>query len=347
MLEGYAQYYSDELSQKIRRGNNESRLKGNLTGGTIPYGYTRVNKKAVIVEDEANVVRYIFEQYASGVIVRKIVKILNDKGITHKGKMFINNTIYNILKNERYSGIYRYKDQIFDNIYPRIVSQEIFDIVCKKVAQNQYGSNCVAVNYLLKHKVKCGYCGLSIIGESGTSHNGRKMYYYKCRGRKERLNDCKKSSIRKDELEKLVLDCVIEALENQKNKETIVQGIMQIQKQKASKNTVLNLLMREKRSVDNSIQNPLTAIEKGVITNTTTKRLKDLEKRQANLERQIAIERNKTAVLLTESEIREYYEEALRLEPQLLITYLIREIKLFDDKVEIYFSTPKNESPDD
>ena len=38
MLEGYAEYYSAELSQKIRRGNNESRRKGNLTGGRVPYG---------------------------------------------------------------------------------------------------------------------------------------------------------------------------------------------------------------------------------------------------------------------------------------------------------------------
>ena len=46
MLEGYAEYYSAELSVKIRRGNNESRKKGNLTGGNIPYGYRCVDKKS-------------------------------------------------------------------------------------------------------------------------------------------------------------------------------------------------------------------------------------------------------------------------------------------------------------
>ena len=62
MLEGYAEYYSAELSQKVRRGINESRLKGNLTGGRVLYGYTNVNKKAVINEEQAEVVRYIFEE---------------------------------------------------------------------------------------------------------------------------------------------------------------------------------------------------------------------------------------------------------------------------------------------
>ena len=73
MLEGYAEYYSAELSQKVRRGINESRLKGNLTGGRVLYGYTNVNKKAVINEEQAEVVRYIFEEYSKGVYVKDII----------------------------------------------------------------------------------------------------------------------------------------------------------------------------------------------------------------------------------------------------------------------------------
>lgn len=45
MLEGYAEYYSAELSQKVRRGMNETRLKGNYTGGQILYGYKKQDKK--------------------------------------------------------------------------------------------------------------------------------------------------------------------------------------------------------------------------------------------------------------------------------------------------------------
>ena len=39
MLEGYAEYYSAELSQKVKRGLKESRIKGNFTGGIIPYRF--------------------------------------------------------------------------------------------------------------------------------------------------------------------------------------------------------------------------------------------------------------------------------------------------------------------
>ena len=47
MLEGYAEYYSAELSQKVRRGMNETRMKGNYTGGHLLYGYRKEGKKVV------------------------------------------------------------------------------------------------------------------------------------------------------------------------------------------------------------------------------------------------------------------------------------------------------------
>lgn len=48
MLEGYAEYYSAELSQKIRRGNNESRRKGNLTGGKYLTAIKTWTKKPLL-----------------------------------------------------------------------------------------------------------------------------------------------------------------------------------------------------------------------------------------------------------------------------------------------------------
>lgn len=48
---GLAEYYSAELSQKIRRGQHESREKGLFTGGMKPFGYKTENKKLVILED--------------------------------------------------------------------------------------------------------------------------------------------------------------------------------------------------------------------------------------------------------------------------------------------------------
>ena len=208
LLEGINQYYSAELSQKVKRGMNETRQKGNFTGGTIIYGYKVENHKILIDENEANVVRFIYDQYSKDVYVKDIIKALTDKGIFNRGKKFARNTVYNILKNEKYSGVFRHGNEVFTNMYPQIVPTEVFETVRRKTTKNKYGRRSVEVVYLLRYKVKCGYCGSPISAEIGTARNGNKIRYYKCLGRKHQ-NGCKKSQVRKEILEKYVLDAII------------------------------------------------------------------------------------------------------------------------------------------
>ena len=80
LLEGYAEYYSAELSQKVRRGMRETRIKGNYTGGNLIYGYKKNGKKVVIDEEKAQVVRFMYEQYAVGVFVKDIIADLTNRG---------------------------------------------------------------------------------------------------------------------------------------------------------------------------------------------------------------------------------------------------------------------------
>ena len=110
---------------------------------------------------------------------------------------------------------------------------------------------------------------------------------------------------------------------------------------------MLNVLLHEQRRVETSIENVTAAIERGVITNTTTKRLKELEARQEELDKQIIMEKSKNAVRVSEEQIHAYYKEALALEAQMLINYLVKEIVMYDDKIEIFFHKPTRNSPDE
>lgn len=103
MIEGYAEYYSAELSQKVKRGMNETRQKGNFTGGTIIYGYKVENHKVVIDEEKAEVVRFIYDQYAQGVYVKDIIKSLPKEvfSIAVKSLREIPSTTYSKTKNIR------------------------------------------------------------------------------------------------------------------------------------------------------------------------------------------------------------------------------------------------------
>ena len=249
------------------------------------------------------------------------------------------------MKNEKYAGIYHFNGQIIENMFPQIVPTDIFEKVRAKVQKNHYGKRSIQVVYLLRNKIKCGYCGQSVNAECGTSQNGEKKYYYKCLGKKH--HRCNKSVIRKDILEKLVLDKIVSELNRPQIMNAIVANLMQIQELQAKEASALNMILKEKRQTDTALNNLMAAIEQGIISNTTNKRLHELESKQEELERQILIEKSKLAVQLPESTVRKFYTDALKAEPKLLIDCLIKEIILYDDKIEIYFNSPIKISPDE
>ena len=118
LLEGMNQYYSAELSQKVKRGMRETRLKGNYQGGGVPYGYKVEDRKIVIDEPNAEVVRYMYKAFAEGVFAHNIIANLTARCILYHGKPFAKNTVYNILKNDKYSGVYECNGETVANMYP-------------------------------------------------------------------------------------------------------------------------------------------------------------------------------------------------------------------------------------
>ena len=340
MLEGYAEYYSAELAQKVKRGMFETRRKGLYQGGGLLYGYKIDGRKIVIDENNAAVVRFMYEQYANGVFVKDIIKTLTEKNIFYKGKPFVRNSVYNILRNEKYSGVYKHNDEVVDNMYPQIVPTIVFNQVRSKVEANKYGKKSVKADFLLRQKLVCGNCGQPMHGESGTTKNGSRIYYYKCYGRKKRLNDCNKAMIRKEVIENLVTDTIIQKLSEPNLINITVSKILQRQENSICENSALSLLIKQKKQVDTAIDNIVAAIERGIVTNATNKRLQSLETQQQELERQILIERSKQSIKFSAADIKQFYSSALNENSKILINLLIEKIILFDDKVEIYFNNP-------
>ena len=345
LLEGMAEYYSAELAQKVKRGMRETRLKGYFQGGVLPYGYKLDGRKIVIDDTKADTIRYIFKQYAMGKFVRNIIEELNEKCIYKNGKPFANNTIYGILKNERYTGKYTKDNEVFTNMFPRIIDDETFAKVKARSKVNHYGKRSIQTVYLLKNKLVCGYCGKSISAESGTTKQGKQIHYYKCIGIKKYRNGCIKETIRQDILEEYILDILINEFAKPKNQDKIVKILMDIQNTPKT-NSNLNMLIKAKKQTETTLNNIMSAVEQGVVNKTTNKRMKELEQQIEDLDRQILVERSKTTIKVSEDDIRKFYLEALKLEPLLLIDTLIKRIKLYNDKIEITFNTPTLQSPD-
>ena len=151
---GLAEYFSAELSQKVSRGLRENREKGFYTGGTMTYGYKVKDKKVYVDEDQVNVVREIFTMYANGHQANEIIELLTERGIMNNiGKPFLPNAIYKILHNKKFIGIYEVNGEVYTNIFPPIVPQDIFEQVQQRIAHNKLGQKSKEVSFLLKGKI--------------------------------------------------------------------------------------------------------------------------------------------------------------------------------------------------
>ena len=254
VLIGLSEYYSAELSQKVRRGQRESRQKGNFLGGKVPYGYRVENKKVLVDEERAEVVRLIFQLYANGKCVREILDELNRIGILYNGKPMYQSTLFKILKLEKYTGIYRYDGEIYTNIYPQIIPIPLFERVQKMMEHNKLGANSRNTDFVLKGKLYCGLCGMKINGDSGTSHTGVKKFYYTC-SNKKRFRKCNKTSIKKDEMEQMVFDYTLKMFDSPETISKIADEIIQLHNQMTKEQSILHLLDEERAKLQKSLNN--------------------------------------------------------------------------------------------
>lgn len=133
----------------------ETRNKGYFQGGQLLYGYQLDGRKIIVNECEAEIVRYMYSEYAKGVYVKDILKDLAAKGITYKGRPFVRNSVYNILRNEKYSGVYKHGEEVIANMYPQIVPTELYEKVRAIVNKNKFGKRSVKADFLLRHNVIC------------------------------------------------------------------------------------------------------------------------------------------------------------------------------------------------
>ena len=113
----YARYSCDNQTEQSIEGQLRVCHDYAERNGILPYGYKSEGKKIVIDPERAEAVQFMYEQFSMGVCVRSIINELTARGILHKGKPFTMNTVYGILKNEKYSGIYRIGDEVIDNMY--------------------------------------------------------------------------------------------------------------------------------------------------------------------------------------------------------------------------------------
>lgn len=285
VLEGMAEFYSAELSQKINRGMRESAYKHNSIGGALPLGYKTVDKKLVIDEKTAPIVREAFTMYAEGHSVAEICRIFNARGYkTSKGTEFGKNSFSKIFRNERYIGTYTYHDYRAEDAIPAIIDRDLWDRVqlrLKKV-KNSPGRNKAKRVYLLSGKLFCGHCGESMNGNC----NGNKYAFYECYGKKSKYNGCQKRNLRKKYIERLVAQDALSLLTDE-NIEHLATVACERNDYEIETGSPIPVIRDRIHQTEVSINNLTKAIETGATPDALVKRMVELEREKKDLSAQL------------------------------------------------------------
>ena len=344
VLEGYAEYYSADLSEKVIRGMTENALKCKYNGGTMPMGYVIDDEQHFQIDPRtAPFVLEVFKQYHDGATMTEIRDWLNEQGVKNtRGQPMTYNSVEHMLKNRRYIGEFRYRDVIVPDGIPAIVPRDIFDDVQEKMEKNKKAParHKAEDDYLLTTKIFCGHCGAYMCGESGTSHTNRVHHYYKCVSVKKKRTNCHKKPVRKDWIEDIVVSETMKMLMNDAAVEAIVSMVMSLQDQE---NVNLPLYEKELRETKINIQNMLNAIQQGILTRSTKERLEELEAARDDLENKIACE--KLAKPRISEEFLTFWLHRFRkldvkqkAHRKMLIDTFVNAIFLYDDKMEITYN---------
>ena len=350
VLEGMAEYYSVELSQKIRRGMNINAEKCLSTGGNVALGFCVDGEKRFQIDpDTAPVVRKIFEMYASGYTMADIIRYLNTNHIkTSYGNEFNKNSINRILRNKRYIGVYTYRGTEVPEGLPRIVSDDLFyevqDMMSKKKKAPARAK--AFEGYILSTKLFCGHCKAAMTGISGTSKTGAKYHYYQCVTNR-RDKSCPKKMVRKDFIEDLVVTETRKLL-TKENIDRIAKEVVRLCEQEKDTDNLKRLRKLLKEN-EQATENLFKALESGQIVDVIAERISQKKQEHNELERLI-LEETSAHPLPTVNEVRFFLNQFRKGDVndtkyrQALIDTFVNKIYLYDDKMTVLYNTQDSHS---
>ncbi len=220
VLLSFAQFEREMISERTRDKIAAARRKGKWSGGMPILGYTVVDTKLVVDEDEARRVREIFDLYVEHESMLTVVKKLNTRGCRTKrwttrkgtargGRPFDKNSLYQMLTNVVYVGKVRYKDEVHPGEHRPIVDAAVFAKVQTLLQQNGRSGGRSTRNKhgsLLRGLLRCTACDCGM-NHTYTAKGSRQYRYYTCHyAQKRGWQDCPAPSIPAGEIERFVVD---------------------------------------------------------------------------------------------------------------------------------------------
>jgi len=240
VLLSFAQFEREVSGERIRDKIAASKRKGMWMGGPPVFGYDIKDRKLVINEEEAEIVKVIFERYLKTASYVQTAKYLNEKGyktkswiskkgVEYVGKEWCKQNIYKILKHPIYIGLMPHKGKNYEGEHEAIIDKkrwdEVQDIILKTVPQRKEK---ITENNepLLKSLIYCDCCNTRMIPTRTNKGNKRYNYYVSLNATKKSYEKCLLGNIPANDIEKIVIGRVKYMLQNIKVKNDIYDSLV-------------------------------------------------------------------------------------------------------------------------
>lgn len=347
--EALAQHFIEQHIKNVTRGMRQNAEKCLYNGHKI-LGYKGVSQHPYIVDEvTSQIVVKIFNDYAQGKTMRGIANELNDAGITTaQGGEFTEKTIWRILHNRSYIGEYKFGDIIIADGMPRLISDELYNTVQNMMQENKHNGRGEAkkvnklrgIDFWLTGYLYCGICGKGMHGTSGTGKGGDLHYYYTCVGKRNKK--CDKKSVRKELVEKIVIQILRECLNDTAIKLLISLEVYKYcQREYGADESYIKSLRAQIKDVEKKLSNIMSAIEAGIFNDTTQARMFELNEQKKRLNDELELQENIEKYSLKQEDVIRYLEAFTDFDNKeirgLLLDCLIEKIYLYDDKIVIDF----------
>lgn len=342
--EALAEYYSVELATKVERGMTQNAIDGKFNGGILPLGYVKEGKGVRIEEDEAKIVRELFDLIANKQMSqREVVSLFKQKGYKAKnGKDLTKSSLNRMIHCEKYYGHYEFKGTVNDNIYPPIISKELFETAVSKCRVNHANRASYKTRemYLLSGKLACGNCLQYMTGSTSTGRHGDIHHYYRC---KTSLNECPTKYIIKNDIENSVLEATIDYIFTTEHFKEMTSALI-----KKTKECLPDLELYEKKliDIDKKIEHfmEIDALNGGL--EIVAKKLKELQ-RERDEQIQAINDYKRLNSIFTEEHVINFFKQ-LKIKDYIstsdkkyLIDKLVYRVYYFNEQnIRIYFKYP-------
>ena len=138
MILSFAQYERELAGERIRDKFLQSRKRGLWMGGHIPLGFRIRDRRLIVNEPEAALVRHIFERFLQVGSATKLVEELNAAGRTKRGKPFDKGVVYKLLKSRTYVGEVEHKGTAYPGEHEAIIDRATWDKVHTILSENAH-----------------------------------------------------------------------------------------------------------------------------------------------------------------------------------------------------------------